>query len=81
MLSHSPHVRAKKRLFCVASSPPTQNNALCSTSSDISVGQHFLGGFSAEINTLHLLCAWSDILEYEVIPVTDYRYTKALKVI
>eukprot|EP00904_Undaria_pinnatifida_P007962 jgi/Undpi1/4296/HiC_scaffold_17.g07662.m1 len=44
------------------------------------MGQHFLGGFSAEINTLHLLCAWSDILEYEVIPVTDYRYTKALKI-
>eukprot|EP00752_Nemacystus_decipiens_P006545 g5895.t1 len=43
-------------------------------------GQNFLGKFSMEIGTQHVLFAWSDIQEYRAIPTIDYRYTKAKQI-
>ncbi|CAN0307215.1 unnamed protein product [Ectocarpus sp. 6 AP-2014] len=44
------------------------------------VGQNFLGRFSMEIGTQHVLFAWSDIQEYRAIPTVDYRFTKAKQI-
>eukprot|EP00904_Undaria_pinnatifida_P008076 jgi/Undpi1/4399/HiC_scaffold_17.g07756.m1 len=45
-------------------------------------GQNFLGKFSAEIGTQHVLFSWSDIQEFRAIPIltVDYRYTKAKQI-
>ena len=59
---------------------PAPRGATLGRTSLASDGQNFLGRFSAEIGTQHVLFSWSDIQEFRAIPTDDYRYTKAKQV-